>query len=221
MGKITAGKNLEITAALSGLSCGTGVSAGKIAAFCSLYGVRSFRPTDEVTAARRKSLVFMDGQRVNNGRGEVVFDVIFRMPIEGAPGLLADVPFSLKGGDSRDLSTDIPFVRDAVEKGMPLWVMILDGQSDTIEYQDGVETHLRPATHMTMRRINVTPILRDCIQDWGSVGDSSKPAFIRGNRVNGKVYPRIRVNWSKIPPEYWLDKSPVPFDANAPIPSPY
>jgi hypothetical protein len=221
MGKITAGKNLEITACISGISAGSGESAMVIADFCKYYGVAGFRPTDEETAGRRKSLLFMEGHRVNNGRGEVVFDVIFRAPIIGAPGLEADVPFSLKGGDSRDISTDIPFVRNAVEKGMPIWVMVLGGNSHTVEYCDGVEMHLQPATHMTMRRINITPVFRDYIRDWSAIGDSANPAFIRGNKVNGKVYPRIRVNWGKIPEHYWLDKGPVPFSANAPIPSPY
>ena len=137
--------------------------------------------------------------------------------------MLAEIPVSLKGGDSRDLSTDIPFIRSAVQAGMHLWVYLLDGQASEVTYTDGVRVDVEPATGLTMRRINVTPMLRDCIGDWSKpVADSkASPAFIREAKQGKYTYLRVRVNWGTVPAHYGHDAEPIPFDAGAPLPSPW
>ena len=222
MGKMNAGKVMECTAAQAAFAaCGTGEGAYHFRGFCEHFGV-AFRHTDETTAARRGSELYLNGQRLNNGRGEVFGDCIVRVPIVKSGALLAEIPVSLKGGDSRDISTDISFIRSAVEQGMPLWCYLLDGDADEVTYADGVRVDVEPARNLTMRRINVTPLLRDCIGDWTQAGDSKVyPAFIRSNKVGKYEYLRVRVNWNKVPAHYWLDAAPVAFDATAPLPNPW
>ena len=225
MPTMTAGKIMEATATRAAFAAGgTGNGAKYIAAFCREFGLE-FAHTDETVAARRGSELYMGGERLNNGRGERLFDAVVAAPIIGLGGAVVEkIPVSLKGGDSRDISTDIPLVRAAVEAGAPIWVYILDGAAVAVEYDDGIRVDVEPARGMTMRRINVTPLLRDCITDWSKAGDSkATPAFIRENKVKkaGKTYLRVRVNWNKVPAHYWLDAVPVAFDAGAPLPCPW
>jgi len=195
--------------------------AGAMSVFCGNFGV-PYRATDEDTATRRGSELYMAGVRLNNGRGEIFGDCALRVPIVRSGNLLAEIPVSLKGGDSRDVSTDIPWMKAAVAAGMPLWVYLLDGDASPVEYTDGVRTDVPPATGLTMRRINVQPLLRDCITDWSKAGDSkAAPAFVRVNKQGSYTYLRVRVNWNNVPAHYWLDTVPVPFDATAPLPSPW
>lgn len=221
MGKMTQGKVMECTAAqATWAEGGTSRMAGAFGSFCRNFGV-PFRPTDETSAKKRESLLFMNDIRLNNGRGEIFADCIVQVPIVKSGAILAEFPVSLKGGDSRDLSTDIPWMKAAVEAGMPLWVYLLDGQASEVTYADGVRVDVPPARNLTMRRINVTPLLRDCIQDWTQAGDSNTPAFIRVNKQGNYTYLRVRVSWGKVPSHYWLDEQPVAFDATAPLPSPW
>jgi len=222
MGKMTAGKVLECTASAAAWAAGgSSRMAGAFGAFCRNFGVE-YAPTDEDTAGRRKSELYMAGVRLNNGRGEIFGDCIMQVPIVKSGDLLAEIPVSLKGGDSRDISTDIPWMKAAVLAGMPLWVYLLDGDAAEVTYTDGIRVNVAPATGLTMRRINVTPLLRDCITDWQTAGDSkAAPAFIRQAKVGKYTYLRVRVNWNNVPAHYWLDTVPVPFDATAALPSPW
>jgi len=222
MGRMTAGKVLEATAAQSAWAAGgTSRMAGAASVFCRNFGV-AYRATDEDTAARRGSELYMNDIRLNNGRGEIFGDCIMQVPIVRSGAILAEIPVSLKGGDSRDISTDIPWMKEAVEAGMPLWVYLLEGDSAEVVYTDGVRTDVTPAQGMTMRRINVQPLLRDCITDWSKPGDSkTSPAFIREAKQGKYSYLRVRVNWGTVPSSYWLDSEPVLFDATAPLPSPW
>jgi len=223
MGKMTAGKVLECTAAQAAWAAGgTSKMAGAFGAFCHSFGV-AYRATDEDSAARRGSELYMAEVRLNNGRGEVFGDCVMQSPICRSGNLLAEIPVSLKGGDSRDISTDVPFIRSAVAAGMPLWVYLLDGEAEAVEYTDGVRVDVEPARNLTMRRINITPLLADCISDWSKpVADTKAlPAFIREAKVGKYTYLRVRVNWNSVPARYWHDTVPVPFDAGAPLPSPW
>ena len=221
MGTMTRGKVLEVSAArLAWAAGGTSRMAWAMGGFCRSFGV-PYRATDEDTAGRRESFLFMDGERLNNGRGEIFGDAAFRVPIVRSGAIVAEIPVSLKGGDSRDLSTDIPWVKAAVSAGMPLWVYLLNGEASEVEYTDGIRVDIPPARGLTMRRINVTPLLRDCITDWETAGDSKAAAFIRTNKVGKYTYLRVRVAWSKVPDRYWLDAHPVPFDPNAALPNPW
>jgi hypothetical protein len=223
MPKLTAGKVMEATAAIAA-HCpgGTGEAARWIGRFCDEFGV-DFSHTDEETAGRRLSNLWMQGRRLNNGRGERLFDAVLAAPIAGMAGAVREfIPVSLKGGDSRDISTDIPFVQSCVEAGMPIWVFLLDGQAEDLTYENGVHTDVPPAGALTMRRIDIQPLLRDCITEWDKAGDSkAAPAFIRKAKVGEYEYLRLRVNWNRVPDHYWLDSTPVPFDASAPLPCPW
>lgn len=222
MGKMTSGKVLECTASQAAWAAGgSSRYAGAMSVFCRNFGV-PYRATDEDTAIRRESSLYMAGVRLNNGRGEVFGDAVLRVPIVKSGNLLAEIPVSFKGGDSRDLSTDIPWMKAACEAGMPLWVYLLDGDASPVEYTDGIRVDVAPATGLMMRRINVTPLLADCIHDWTKAGDSSAaPAFVREARQGKYTYLRVRVNWNSVPAHYWHDLIAVPFDAGASLPSPW
>jgi len=166
-----------------------------------------FVVTDEETAKRRTTNLYLDGERVNPGRGERLWDCCFV-----AEGFL--VPFSLKGGDSRDVSTDIPLVRALVEAGQPIWVACLEAEhAEAVNFKSG---DVEPARGLTMRRINITPVLARYINDWDSVG-APGVARIRAMKSNGHTYHRININWKKVPAEFWLDADYRDFDPTAPM----
>lgn len=227
MPKLTKAKVIEATAAQAAWAAGgTGQAAKFITAFCEHFGV-GFAHTDEETAARRASELYIDGQRVNNGRGERAFDAIHDAPISGMAGACRErIPVAYKAGDARDVSTDIPLMQEILESGMPYWVYLLDGVAKSVEYTDGVRLDVEPARNMTMRRINLTRVLADFLSDWNICEETEgKVAFVRKYKITagGKeyIYPRLRVNWNKVPDHYWLDPEPVPFDASAPLPCPW
>jgi hypothetical protein len=225
MGKMNSGKVVEATAAQSAyLATGCGEAARHIDNFCDAFGV-DFRRTDTETAARRKSELYLNGHRINNGRDEIAFDAVHKAPIVKSGDIVEYIPVSYKAGDARDVSTDIPFMQAIVKSGMPLWVYLLDGKAKSVEYADGVRVDVEPATHITMRRVNLTAILRDMLEGWEICDGEGKVAFVRKHTVKagGKeyIYPRLRVNWNKVPASYFLDAEPVPFDAAAHLPNPW
>jgi hypothetical protein len=226
MPKMTAAKIIEHTAALAALAAGGGGMAAKyITAFLGEFDVE-FSHTDETTAKRRLSDLWLCGHRVNPGRGERLFDAVVAAPILGMGGAVVEkIPVAIKAGDARDISTDIKLAKAAVEAGAPIWVYIMDGTAEAVEYDEGVHQVITPARNLTMRRINITPLLRDEVSSW-EIGDGEgKIAFVRADKrkSGGKeyIYPRLRINWGKVPSHYWLDASPIPFDAGAPLPCPW
>ena len=228
MPTLTAGKIVEVTAAQSAhLGTGCGEAARHIDEWCLYWGV-DFRRTNEQDAKRRKSELYLNGddeQRINNGRGEIAFDAIVKAPISGTGDIVEYFPVSFKAGDARDVSTDIPLMQAIVDTGMPYWVYLLDGVARNVEYVNGVRMDIAPARNITMRRVNLTAILRDFLSDWEIADGTDKVAFVRAHKVSagGKeyIYPRLRVNWNKVPDTYFLDATPVPFDAGARLPNPF
>lgn len=225
MPKMTSGKVIECTAAaMAYASGGTGEGSHRITAFCREFGV-SFSHTDEETAARRGSELYLNNQRLNNGRGERAFDVVVKAPIVKTGDIVEYIPVSLKAGDARDVSTDIPLMQSIVENGMPLWVYLLDGEAKSVEYADGVRVDIEPARNITMRRVNLTKVLQDFLSDWEIADGTDKVTFVRAHvvKAGNKVYtyPRLRVNWNKVPDTYFLDAVPVAFDATALMPNPW
>jgi hypothetical protein len=228
MPTLTAGKIVEVTAAQSAyLGAGCGEAAHRIDDFCGYFGV-DFRRTNEQDATRRKSELYLNGddeQRINNGRGEIAFDAIVKAPISNTGDIVEYFPVSFKAGDARDVSTDIPLMQSIVDTGMPYWVYLLDGVARNVEYVNGVRMDISPARNVTMRRVNLTKVLADFLSDWEIADGTDKVAFVRKHTVKagGKeyVYPRLRVNWGKVPASYFYDAEPVPFDANARLPNPF
>jgi hypothetical protein len=227
MPKLTKAKVIEATAAQAAwASGGTGEAALCITRFCEYFGV-GFAHTDEETAGRRLSSLYINGVRLNNGRGERAFDAIHDAPIDGMAGAIRErIPVSYKAGDARDVSTDIPLMQSILDSGMPYWVYLLDGDAKAVDYTDGIRVDVEPAKHITMRRINLTQVLADFLSDWNICEETEgKVAFVRKYKITagGKeyIYPRLRVNWGKVPPEYWLDAEPVDFDPAAPLPCPW
>jgi len=233
MPKMSAGKVVEVTAVQAAhLPAGTAAAVPAIQRWLNLWGVSGYRPTNEEKKAgldpakdRRKSQLFMAGNRLNNGRGEIGFDAILRVGFLGHTDRVAEVPVSLKAGDSRDISTDIPLLQAIVKADMPFWVYILAGDARTVEYMDGVRLDVAPARNVTMRRINVTPLLRDLLKTWEIVDGEGEVTYVRKHTTSVKgvkyYYPRLRVTWGRIPQEYWLDREPVPFSPTAPLPYPW
>ena len=68
-------------------------------------------------------------------------------------------------------------------------------------------------TDLKVRRINVTPLLRDCMSedDWEMGPRNGRTCFVRVNKVGKYTYPRLRVVWNSVPDRYWTDAEPIPF----------
>tara|TARA_B100000131_G_scaffold168442_1_gene162811 strand:- start:20732 stop:21448 length:717 start_codon:yes stop_codon:yes gene_type:complete len=188
----------------------------------AVYGAVGFDVTNETGAKAQYLVVGTDGAEHRLGRGEKFGDAIVNTPVAG--GWLTDLSFvSLKGGDSRDLTTDVDLARRIVEAGLPLWVWCLDGTAadSGAEIEKGVPFYLSESpTDMTVRRINVTPLLRDMMgeDDWEMGPRDGRTCFVRINKVGKYTYPRLRVVWSAVPSHYWLDETPIPLaEAFAPI----
>jgi hypothetical protein len=175
------------------------------------------------TGRRAKYLaVGLDGAEHRIGRGERIGDAIVSTPVER--NILLDFAFvSLKGGDSRDVTTDVPLAKRIVEAGLPLWVWTLEGDCPDAgaEMEKGIPFHLTEApAEIKVRRINITPLLRDTMTeaDWEMGPREGRTCFVRINKVGKYVYPRLRVVWSCVPEKYWTDAAPIPLaEAFAPI----
>jgi hypothetical protein len=234
MGQVKAARLVELSASI--LSWGQGGSpraASAIGRWSASWSV-PFPPTDEETAGRRRSEVYVWGPRgearVNNGRGERIFDAVVCSPL-GAH--VEYVPASFKCGDSRDITTDIKLARALVAAGAPIWVYhIAAPRAADVDYTDGVRVDIPMVEPecMTMRRVNITPVIQDLLKSWEvTLGDADargEVVFLRRHTVKspaGKAYdyPRLRVRLGSIPARYWLDKEPIPFDAQAVLPSAY
>lgn len=183
----------------------------------AVYGPHGLDLTNE-TGDRAKYLVISpDGEKHRLGRGERFGDAIVSAPVEGNTFL--DLSFvSLKGGDSRDLTTDVKMARSIVEAGLPLWVWLAEGECPDAgaEIEKGIPYHLTaPPAEIKVRRINVTPLLRDTMTeaDWEMGPREGRTCFVRVNKVGKYVYPRLRVVWKDVPAKYWLDEAPIPLAA--------
>jgi len=225
MPRMTAGKVVEATAAQSAyLATGCGEAARRIDEWCRHWGV-DFRRTDEQSAKRRGSEIYLNDVRLNNGRGEIAFDAVVKAPITKSGDIVEYFPVSFKAGDARDVSTDIPLMQSIVDSGMPYWVYLLDGAASNVEYVDGIRVDISPARNVTMRRVNLTRVLADFLSNWEIEDGDGRVAFVRAHKVKaaGKeyVYPRLRVNWARVPASYFLDAEPVPFDGAARLPNPF
>jgi len=188
----------------------------------SVYGSVGMDLTNETGAKANYLVVGLDGAEHRLGRGERFGDAIVNTPVEGNTFL--DLSFvSLKGGDSRDLTTDVELAKRIVEAGLPLWVWTLDGDCPDAgaEIEKGIAFHLTAApTEIKVRRINVTPLLRDMMgeDDWQMGPREGRTCFVRVNKVGKYTYPRLRVVWKSVPSRYWLDEAPIPLsEAFAPI----
>ena len=151
------------------------------------------------------------GRGVLRGRGHGLVDLVVRTTeYEGAPESL--VPMCLKGHKkkgfgNRDISL---YGEEAVEfskNGGILWVChlwMVGGQ-------------------LMMRRIDAARIIRELPGDMEQtklqgIGPDKVWGFRFDPRCGGKYeYWRLRIEWSRVPASYWLDKSTVPFDSRAPL----
>ena len=218
---LTPGKIVEITAVSAIVKAGgapAGARAGwsRFADYARVHGF-SMDHTDETAARQRKTdLYTVDGERINPGRGERIFDAVVKAPVIGLEHALFEyIPVSIKAGDSRDISVDIPALRAWVESGAPLWVYCLQGEAEAVHYRQGI---VEPAKNITMRRINLTEVINSQEADAWSVEGPKRYAFLRIMKVNGYSYERFRVNWKSVPASLWLDKDYIEFNPAAPLP---
>lgn len=176
-----------------------------------VYGPVGFTHTNEAHTRAKYDVRDSQGNRLGLGRGEKIFDAMATVAVAG--GFLRDsYPVSLKGGDSRDLTTDVPLARAIVEAGLALWVWCLEGDAPDAgrEVFPGEVATVADPTGVTVRRINVTPFLRDTMTDWDMGPRAGRAAFVRANKVGKYVYPRLRVSWKDVPARYWQDEAPIP-----------
>lgn len=221
---INKGKVLEIAAGMAfDIQGGDKWAALSFGRWAHLWGV-PWAPTDEDTAKRRRSLVFMNGKRVNNGRGERLFD----------SATIGGIPISLKAGDSRDITLwkqgEKGIARLFVEAGAPIWCYRISAPKRMISdfsYREGEEAHV-PAPDLnlvTMRRIDIRPVILENLRSWERTEEDGVMVRVRKDdrTNNGTVYhyDRLNINFRLVPDRYWLDKEPVPFDAEAPLPDPF
>ena len=183
----------------------------------SVYGSVGMDLTNETGAKAKYLVVGPDGEEHRLGRGERFGDAIVNTPVEG--GHFLDLSFvSLKGGDSRDLTTDVELAKRIVEAGLPLWVWCLEGTAPDAgaEIEKGIPFHLTAApAEIKVRRINVTPLLQDMMgeADWQMGPREGRTCFVRVNKVGKYTYPRLRVVWSAVPDRYWTDAEAIPLSA--------
>ena len=176
----------------------------------AVYGPLGYTHTNEAHTRAKYDVRDSRGNRCGIGRGEKIFDAMATVPVAG--GWIRDsYPVSLKGGDSRDLTTDIDTARAIVEAGVALWVWCLEGSSPDAgrEVSPGELAIVGDPTGVTVRRINVTPFLRDTMTDWEMGPRAGRAAFVRVNKIGKYVYPRLRVSWKDVPARYWQDEAPI------------
>ena len=223
---LNSGKVVEITATSIIEKVG-GAGAGDSRCWRHMLGMAQtfgfeFTHTDEKSARQRSTQLYtQDGERINPGRGERIIDAVVKAPIQGCEGsLYVDMPVSLKAGDSRDITTDIDLLRAWVDSGAPLWVYCIDGDAEPVHYREGVVPYAR---NLTMRRIDIAAVIREQAktQDPWSVEGGKRYAFMRVMKQGKYSYPRFRINWKTVPQHLWLDSEAVPFNPEAPLPSPW
>ena len=166
------------------------------------FGEMGWEIVNETAKAAKYEVYSPDGRRVNIGRGQLIWDAI----LPGG-GVIWQRLVSLKCGDSRDLSTKTSLVKALVEAGFPIWAWCCEGSSPDRRalLQPGVRFDLARVENIRVRRINVTPVLVDFLETWDMVPSAGQVAHVRAMKVGKYKYPRVRVNWKKVPPSYWLD----------------
>ena len=227
MGKravLNSGKVVEITAVemiekAGGASAGVSAGWRKFSSYAGFFGF-SIDLTDEKSARQRKTNLYTEsGSRINPGRGERIYDAVVKAPAVGLEGSVHEfIPVSIKAGDSRDITVDIPALRGWVESGAPLWVYCLKGEAEAVYYKEGI---VSPAKNIMMKRINLTAVIEAQEESPWSIEGGKRWAFLRNMKVNGYTYPRFRVNWKSVPAHLWYDKDWVEFNPNAPLPLPW
>ena len=206
--KVLASKRrvVEITAVQEivesgGSAGGTSDCAGLIRGAAQAVGV-TLPVTDEVCADRRTHSLTMRGELLNLGRGQQIFDAAL------SSGRLV----SIKGGDSRDVTTAVDACRSFIEAGGDVILYHLQGTAATV--LEG-QTTIEPATDLTMRRISLAAIVEAQGSAAWEISDSSEQfAFCR---MDGK-YRRFRVHFPAVPAHLWIDPQAVPFHTNDDLP---
>jgi hypothetical protein len=223
---LNAGKVVEITAVSLIVKAG-GSAAGTIPGwrdymdFCNMWGF-DVDPTDESSARQRTTNLYTpDGERINPGRGERIIDASVDAPILGVEhALRSRFPVSIKAGDSRDITVDIPALRGWVESGAPLWTYCLNGESEAVYSREGVVPW---ATNLTMRRVDAAAVIRAQakIADPWSIDGPTRFAKLRRMKVGKYEYTRFNINWNKVPSHLWMDSQYIPFNPSASLPAPW
>ena len=189
MSKVLASKRrvVEATAVhqiveAGGFAGGTSGCAGFIRGAARAAGV-TLPVTDEVCAERRTHDLTMNGESLNLGRGQQIFDAAL------SSGRLV----SIKGGDSRDVTVAVEALRAFIEAGGDVTMYHLTGDAETI--REG-QTIVEPATNLMMRRASLAAIIEaQGPAAWDFSDSTEQFAFLR---MDGK-YPRFRIHWSSVP----------------------
>lgn len=204
MSKVLASKRrvVEATAVhqiveAGGFAGGTSGCAGFIRGAARAAGV-TLPVTDEVCAERRTHDLTMNGESLNLGRGQQIFDAAL------SSGRLV----SIKGGDSRDVTVAVEALRAFIEAGGDVTMYHVTGEAETI--REG-QTVVEPATNLMMRRASLAAIIEAQGPTAWDFSDSTEQfAFLR---MDGK-YPRFRIHWSTVPAHCFIDATAIPFHAN-------
>ena len=175
---------------------GTSGCAGYIKGAAAAVGV-TLPVTDEVCAFRRTHDLTMNGKHLNLGRGQQIFDAAL------PSGRLV----SIKGGDSRDVTTAVDALRAFIMAGGDVTMYHVTGDAETI--REG-QTVVKPATNLMMRRASLAAIIdAQGPAAWDFSDSTEQFAFCR---MDGK-YPRFRIHWSSVPAHCFYDAQAIPFHA--------
>ncbi len=207
MSKVLASKRrvVEATAVhqiveAGGFAGGTSGCAGFIRGAARAAGV-TLPVTDEVCAERRTHNLTMNGESLNLGRGQQIFDAAL------SSGRLV----SIKGGDSRDVTVAVEALRAFIEAGGDVTMYHVTGEAETI--REG-QTIVEPATNLMMRRASLAAIIEAQGPAAWEFSDSTEQfAFCRMDGRGGREYPRFRIHWSTVPAHCFHDAQAVPFHA--------
>lgn len=158
--------------------------------------------TDGVAKNGRKDRL---GRPFGKGRGCGIFDLVIPVPV--APGIVEQVPASVKGCSSsgysnRDLTQHHEVAVAHAQSGRALWVFLCRQIGDTV----------------VMRRIDAARVIREAPSCWHIRDDVRRYQKKDGTKVV-QTYKRLRIEWARVnktAPGLFLDADWTEFSATLP-----
>lgn len=163
----------------------------------------SILATDGVAKNGKKDRL---GRPFGKGRGCGVFDIV--IPVAVAPGIVENVPASVKGCSgsgysNRDLTQHHEVAVEHAMAGKALWVFLCRQEADGT---------------VTMRRIDASRVIREAPSCWLVRDDKRKYTKANGEEVV-QTYKRLRIEWARVnktAPHLYLDADWTEFSATLP-----
>lgn len=195
-------RDIEVEATcLAWEQCGASL-AGDRKGSVALWMDASILATDGVCKKGRKDRL---GRPLGKGRGCGVFDLV--IPVEIVPGIVEQVPASVKGCSgsgysNRDLTQHHEVAVAHAMAGRALWVFLCREVAGTV----------------LMRRIDASRVIREAADCWKVRDDIRRYTNADGTEVV-QTYKRLRLEWARVnktAPHLFHDADWVEFSATLP-----